>query len=98
MINKNECLPQTKVVINNKQSKWNESMGTSVNGLVGFFFKKDGVIMGEEFEIEPGTVLEILGPPRKSNESGTIVKYTIDGSKTVFASWWVTFKHKVDKV
>ncbi len=98
MIQKQECLPHTKVVVNDKTNKWNTSMGTSLNGLVAFKFNIKGVLMDDEFEIKQGTVLEIISKPKRYNESGNQIKFKIEGIDEVFAAWWICFKHKVDKV
>jgi len=99
MIKKEDCLPETLVIVNNKVTKWNLFMGTSSNGLVAFPFNINGVLMGNEVEIKPGTILSILSKPKKFNENGNQVKFRVkgDGSNTVYSSWWICFKHKVDK-
>jgi hypothetical protein len=99
MIKKEDCLPETLVIVNNKVTKWNLFMETSANGLVAFPFNINGVLIGNEVEIKPGTILYILSKPKKFNENGNQVKFRVKGdeSNTVYSSWWICFKHKVDK-
>jgi hypothetical protein len=99
MIKKEDCLPETSVIVNNKATKWNSSLGTKINGLIAFVFDPNGVLMGDEVEIKPDTILLILSRPKNFNESGNQVKFRIkdDESNTVYSSWWICFKHKVDK-
>lgn len=95
---KEECLPNTKGIVNHKVTKWNTDMNTKFNGLVAFPFKEKGVFMGEEIEILPTTEIFILSKPTKFNGNGNQVKFKIDESDRVFSAWWICFKQKVDLV
>lgn len=96
MIKKEQCVPGTRCIINQKKTKWNEDMGTTQNGLVCHVFDKSGVLMSSERELLPGTCIEIIAPPKRIGESGVQVRFKFDGNDTLMAAWWVSFKHKVD--
>jgi hypothetical protein len=98
MITKSDCQLGVKAIINNKVTKWNQELGTSYNGLVCHIFNKDGVKMGQEKELAPNTVIEILSGPKRFNSNGNQVKFKIEGSDVIMAAWWICFKHKVDKL
>lgn len=98
MISKEQCTESTHVVINNKVTKWNSEMGTTNNGLVYFPFNKEGVLIGEEKELSVGTKLIILSKPKRFNGNGNQVKFKLENDNTVLATWWVSFKHKVDLI
>jgi hypothetical protein len=102
MISKQRCLPNTNLIINDKITKWNQEMGTAHNGLVCFPYSAKGCLMGDEMELLPGTVITIIGGPRKYNENGNQVKFIINGDTSkptkIMSAWWVSFKHKVDIV
>jgi len=51
-----------------------------------------------EVGIYVGTELEVLGKPKRVGESGVQVKFKVKGDETIYASWWICFKHKVDLV
>lgn len=95
MIEKKECLVGTVVIVNSKQSKWNIELGMSNNGL----FSMDSTMLGEEnaLEILPGVKLTIIHPPKRV-EGSILVKYKILGEEIEKYSYWVVFKHKVDKL
>ena len=98
-LNKENCIPGTRAVVNDKKSKWNEDIGATKNGLVCFPFAKDsinGTLMGQEGELIPGTQITILSKPKRFNENGNQVKFTIDGDTTVYSAWWICIKAKVD--
>lgn len=98
MITREDCVPNQLVIVNNKVTKFNTLMGTTVNGMVAFPFKPEGVLMGEEIEIKPDTRITILSKPKEFNGNGNQVKFKLDGDDTIFSAWWICFKHKVDKI
>jgi hypothetical protein len=96
MITKEQCIPGTKCIVNQKKTRWNEDIGTIQNGLVCHIFERDGVTIGNEKELIPGSFIEIIAPPRRIGESGVQVRFKIEGSDTIMAAWWICFKPKVD--
>ena len=99
MIQKEECISGVVVKVNKKKSAWNESFGTKHNGLFCFPFQGGGGVVGfGEKEVLPGTKLNILSEPKQYGETGVEVKFFIDGDNTIYSTYWVSFKHKVDKV
>lgn len=98
MINKYQCIENTVVVVNNKETNWNLSMNTKFNGLVCFPFNKQGTLMGEEKEIPIGTKLTILSKPKRFNNNGNQIKFKLENDETVLSAWWICFKHKVDLI
>lgn len=97
MISKENCKPGTRVVVNEKETKWNSSMGTASNGLLCFIFHEHGALPGNEIELQPGTEIEILSTPKRFNENGNQVKFKYGNYETVMSAWWCNFKHKVNQ-
>lgn len=98
MIDKTQCIQNTIVVVNNKQTKWNLDMNTKFNGLVCFPFNEKGTLVGEEKEILVGTKLIILSKPKRFNGNGNQVKFKLENDDTILSAWWICFKHKVDLI
>lgn len=98
MIEKNQCIENTEVIVNDKLTKWNVELGTKNNGLICFPFNKEGTLFGQEIEISVGTKLTILSKPKKFNGNGNQVKFKIENNDTIWSSWWVCFKHKVNLI
>lgn len=96
MITKEQCIPGTKCIVNQKRTKWNEGIGSCHNGLICFLFDNRGVTLGDELELLPGSIIEILSTPQRTYESGVQVKFKIEGTETVMAAWWTCIKPKVD--
>lgn len=96
MITKEQCIPGTRCIVNHKRTKWNEDIGAHQNGLVCFLFDNRGVTLGDEMELLPGSVIEILSSPKRVAESGVQVKFKIEGSEKIMAAWWICIKSKID--
>ena len=97
MIKKDQCEIGVNVVVNNKVTKWNTEMNVPNNALMGFVFNAEGhSLCSGEVGINVGTQLELLGKPRRVHDSGVQIKFKIQGDETIYASWWICFKHKVD--
>lgn len=67
MITKEECTPGTIVIVNSKKSNTNSELGARNDGLVCFSWSLSGCIsIGDpQFEILPGTEIEILSNAKK---------------------------------
>lgn len=99
MITKEQCLPNTIVVVNDKITQWNKTLGTKMNGLNCFPFSELGVFaMNEDYELPVNTVLVILSKPTEFNGNGNQVKFKIQNTDEILSSWWNCIKHKVNKV
>jgi len=98
MIEKSECLPGNLAIVNSKISKWNVELGAKNNGLFAFEFNKGGGfnVGDRSYEIPVETKIEILSKPKRIDGSGVQVLFKIENDDTVWSSWWVVFKHKVD--
>lgn len=102
MIEKEKCVPGTNVVVNKKVTQWNDSIGAKYNGLVCQEEKDLGSMMAKSFEFLPGTILEIASKVKSCKfASAKYVAFkvlNVNGidSNTKFASFWISFKHKVD--
>jgi hypothetical protein len=96
-VEKDVCLPGTKVIVNDKFIKWNSELGAKNNGLFAFIYKMTRP-SDKNFEIPVGTVLEILNKPKQYQEAGVQIPFKIEGDERIFASYWVNFKHKVDLI
>jgi hypothetical protein len=92
-LTKDTCIPGTKAIVSDTRSKWNENTGAEDNGLLCFLFKT--VEIGSEIELSPGTEITIQSKPRRFNENGNQVKFTIDNDPNVYMAWWICFKAKV---
>lgn len=96
MITKEECLPGTRVIVNDKVSKTNKDLGATNNGIILHLFHVEGLHYDTPVEeAEPGRVLTILSKPKKIGESGVQVKVDI-GDGNVYAAFWSAFKFKVN--
>lgn len=96
MITKEQCTPGTKCIINQKRTKYNEQIGAQQNGLICFQFDKHGVIPGNEIELLPGSIIEIISSPKRVGESGVQLKFKVEGNDTIMAAWWICIKSKAD--
>jgi hypothetical protein len=95
-LTKENCLPGTKAIVNDRKSPLNESFGATRNGLVCFPFNPEGVLIDEEIELLPGAPITLQSPPKRFNGNGNQVKFTIDGSSIIYSAWWSAIKAKVD--
>lgn len=103
MLEKEKCVPGTTVVVNKKVTQWNDSIGAKHNGLVCQEEKDLGSMTARNFELLPGTFLEITSKVKRCKFASS-AKYVafkvlnVDGvdRNTKFASFWISFKHKVD--
>lgn len=93
MITKEQCVVGTKVVVNNQKSKWNIDLGSTRNGIVNKVFNDN--VFGVNKEVVPGTTLTIVSKPKKRNNINTVL-FTIEGDDTVYSTYWICFKSKVD--
>jgi hypothetical protein len=98
MVNREQCIPGLKVIVNDKIIKWNTSMGTEKNGLMCFQPHSSGghMIGDPEFEILPGTELELLSKVKRFGVGGIQVRFKIIGSDQILSAWWICFKHKIN--
>jgi hypothetical protein len=92
MISKEECLPSTIAVVNDKELK---TLGSGTS-LPTFPFRTTGMRIEEEFYIRPGTKIEIVSKPTKFGGNGNRVKFKVEGNDTILSSWWIIFKSKVN--
>ena len=90
---KETCIPNTRAVVDYKESKWNKNVGAENNGLLCFLF--GSVDLGEEIELSPGTEITIQSKPKRFNDNGIQVKFTLDNDPSIYTAWWVCFKAKV---
>ena len=100
MIEKEKYAKDVEVIINDKKTKWNQEAGCVNNGLLGFLFNKSGFsICDKVYEFTPFTILILQGKPKRIGQSGVQILYKIKGEDdTIYASWWINFKHKVDQL
>ena len=100
MVEKEQCSKDVEVIVNDKKTKWNLEMGCENNGLMSFSFKKSGFMLSDKsYEIPPFTYLILQGKPKRVGESGVQILYKIKGDDdTIYASWWINFKHNVDLI
>ena len=96
MIDKEQCLPGVRVIVNEKKTKWNEFLNIIHNGLICFPFSEQGTLPGNEIELIPGTEIEIISKPKRFNDNGNQVKFKIINNDNILSTWWVSFKHKVN--
>lgn len=94
-LNKENCVQGTKCVVTDKLSQWNRDTGAINNGMMCFMFKPEGVLIGDELELLPGSIITIQSKPKRFNGNGNQVKFTIEGSDVMFAAWWICIKSKV---
>lgn len=97
MIKKEECIIGTIAVVNDKVTQWNKELGTKFNGLICFPFNEKGTLMGNELEVKVGTKITIQSKPKRFNGNGNQVKFTVDGDNNIYSSYWISFKHKINK-
>ena len=99
MIEKSECLPGNLAIVNSKISKYNVDLCAKNNGLSAF---QQGVFISgiqdlfQQFEIPVGTKIKILSKPKRIDGSSVTVLFKVENDDTVWSSWWIVFKHKVD--
>jgi len=96
MITKEECKKDLTVKVNAKKNKWCDALGCQKNGLYAFVNSEWSADISVSKEILPGTSLILLGSPAKINDTGTKILFKLKNDDTVYASWWVVFKHKVN--
>ena len=96
---KEKCIPGTIVVVNSKKSKINNELGAKNNGLMCFKNNSNGgySIGDMQYEIKPGTILELTSTVKKIKTSGVQLKFKIIGSNLEFSSWWCVIKSKINE-
>ena len=94
-LTKENCILGTRAVITDKKSKWNEETGAKDNGLICFKFNPEGTLYGDELELKPGSKITIQSKPRRFNDNGNQVKFTIDNDSAMYSAWWICIKSKV---
>lgn len=96
MITKEQCIVGTKCIINSKKSKNNQNLGSKQNGLMCHVPENNGISIDTEKELAVGTLIEILSEPKPFGNSGIQIKFKVQDSNEIFASWWSPFKQKID--
>jgi hypothetical protein len=99
MVKTAQCTKGVQVIINDWESKSDIEFGISPKNMLGMYFTDGSYSIGEPLPLFiPGTILTVLGPPRRYNNGGNQVKFTIEGDPCIYASWWCRFKYKVNKI
>ena len=96
------CIPGTKLIVNSKHSVDNLGMGANNGGLMCWLDERPdhSLYAGEGTgEFLPGTILEIVEPPRTSyGVCKVIFKVPKENNSNRYVSFWGPFRVKVDKV
>jgi hypothetical protein len=100
MITKEQCLPNTRVVVNEKYVKINKQLGATSNGLFAFSFQDGGGITTKTpiITITKGCIITLLSKPKMFNGNGNQVLIELDGSGVVWSTYWSCLKSKVDLI
>ena len=90
------CRPNTRAVVSDVRSSTRNNIGAKLGGLICFPFNPEGMLLSDELELVPGTLITIYDGPKRFNGLGNQVKFTLDGDPTIYSAWWSYFKAKIE--
>jgi hypothetical protein len=99
-IKKDNCIIGTKIIVNDKVTKWNENVTFSLNqnGLHAWKYNTSGHFIGDtDLQIPINTTLEIVDKVKR-RKNGTSVLFKIQNEDTIYESFWCCIKPKTDLI
>lgn len=104
MIEKTDCIVGARFIVNDVKTRWNSEIGCKHNGLFTQEINKLGSMIDTNFEFLPGTEIEIVSKlkrfPNSSAKYCAIKILNVNGidNTKLFGVFWLSLKHKVNKI